>query len=174
MEMFAVGFCLFAFARVAPAAATTAECEPPQGLRREIATKYPGKKVVTLSDLQEDDKGFFQADHGNTCPGLINVDFYGDGKPTQALVLIPNGGTNQNAQLVVAHQVEGGWKVALLARGGPTVPVVWSLPPGSYADVYGKRTIRATRPVIVFFNYESWGLLYAWTGKAVRKICIAD
>lgn len=174
MGMFAVGFCLLAFPRFAPAAPQTAGCDLPQDLHRKIAIKYPGKKVVTLSDLQEDDKGFFQADHGNSCPGLVNVDFYGDGKPTLALVLIPNGSANQNAQLVLAHQVEGGWKVALLAGGGPTVPVVWSLPPGSYSDVYGRRTIQATRPVIVFFKYESWGVLYAWTGKAVTKIWVAD
>jgi len=173
--MCAVGFCLFGFPKAAPAAPQTAGCELPQDLHRKIATKYPGTKVVTLPDLQEDDKGFFQSDHGNSCPGLIKVDFYGDGKPTLALVLIPNGATNQNAQLVVAHQVEGTWKVVLLASGGPNVPVVWSLlPPGDYRDVYGRRTIRATRPVIVFFEYESWGLLYAWTGKAVSKIWIAD
>ncbi len=116
------GFCLFAFAPVTPAAPQTT-CDLPQDLHREIVTKYPGKRVVTLSDLQEDDRGFFQADHGNSCPGLVSVDFYGDGKPTLALVLTASGGTNQNAQLVGAHQVGG------------------SLPPGSYHDVYGKRTM---------------------------------
>ncbi len=171
----AVAFFLFVFAQVAAAAPPNDACELPKDLQREIASKYPGKTVVTMSDLQEDDKGFFQADHGNSCPGLVKVDFYGDGRPTLALVLIPKGGTNQKSELVVAHEVDAGWKIALLATGGPTVPVVWSLPPGKYTNVYGNKTIQATRPVIVFFAYEAWGILYAWTNNnKVAKIWVAD
>jgi hypothetical protein len=170
----AVAFFLFAFAQVAAATPPNDACELPKDLQREIASKYPGKTVVTMSDLQEDDKGFFQADHGNGCPGLVKVDFYGDGRPTLALVLIPKGGTNQKSELV-AHEVDASWKFALLATGGPTVPVVWSLPPGKYTNVYGNRTIQATRPVIVFFAYEAWGILYAWTNNnKVAKIWVAD
>ncbi|MGA9594450.1 MAG: hypothetical protein WBS18_15230, partial [Candidatus Acidiferrales bacterium] len=55
-----------------------------------------------------------------------------------------------------------------------SVPVVWSQPPGEYRDVYGKKTIRATNQVIVFCGYESWAILYAWTGKEVEKIWISD
>jgi hypothetical protein len=172
MALSAVGFCLFVFVQVAVAAPQNGdgECNLPRGLQREIATKYPGRKLVTLSDLQEDDRGFFQKDHGNSCPGLVKVDFYGDGRPTLALVLI----TEDNSELIVAHQVGDSWKTAVLGKGGPSVPVVWSLPPGEYTDVYGTKKIRATRPVIVFFEYEAWGILYAWTGNAVKKIWIAD
>ena len=67
----------------------------------------------------------------------------------------------ESAVLVVAHQVEAIWNITMLATGGPTVPVVWSLPTGEYRDVYGKKTIRATRPVIVFTKYEACGILYA-------------
>lgn len=169
-----VGFYLFVFVQTSLAALPNEACDLPPDLPREITTKYPGKKVVTLSDLQEDDRGFFQADHGNSCPGLVKVDFYGDAKPTLALVLTTKGGASQNAELVVAHQIDATWEITLLATGGSTVPVVWSLPPGKYTDVYGKKTIRATRPVIVFFKYEAWGILYAWTGKAVNKIWVAD
>jgi hypothetical protein len=60
----------------------------PKDLRLEIASKYPGKKIVTLSGLEEDDRAFFQKYHGDDGTGLVNVDFYGDGNPTLALVLI--------------------------------------------------------------------------------------
>jgi hypothetical protein len=165
---------LCVLAQTAVATSRDGACDLPQDLQREVASKYPGKKVVTLTDLPDDDKGFFQADHDNSCPGLVKVDFYGDGKPTLALVLIGKGEGKESAKLVVAHQVEATWKIAMLGTGGPNVPVVWSLPPGEYRDVYGNKTIRATRPVIVFFEYEAWGILYAWTGKAVNKIWIAD
>jgi len=156
--------------QAATAAPQNGECNLPSDLQGEIATKYPGRKLVTLSDLQEDDRGFFQKDHGNSCPGLVKVDFYGDGKPTLALVLI----TKDNSELIVAHQLGDSWKTAVLGKGGPNVPVVWSLPPGEYTDVNGNRKIRASRPVIVFLQYEAWGILYAWTGDAVKKIWIAD
>ena len=146
------------------------KCNPPQDLQHEIATKYRGWKIATLADLDEDDRGFFQKDHGDACPGLVSVDFYGDAKPTLAMVLI----TNDKSELIVAHQVAGLWKTAVLGTGGPSVPVVWALPPGKYSDVYGRKAIQATRSVIVFFRYESWGILYAWSGNAVSKIWIAD
>ncbi len=165
-----IGFCLLVLVQGAAAAPQNRQCDLPQDLQREIPSKYPGRKLVTLSDLQEDDRAFFQKDHGNSCPGLVKVDFYGDGKPTLALVLI----TKENSELIVAHQVDENWRSTVLATGGPSVPVVWSLPPGKYPDVYGDKTIRATRPVIVFFKYEAWGILYAWTGKAINKIWIAD
>jgi hypothetical protein len=169
MMVTAVG-CLFVFVQVTAAAPQNRECDLPRDLQPEIASKYPGLKLATLSDLQEDDRGFFQKDHGNSCPGLVKVDFYGDGKPTLALVLI----SKESSQLIVAHQVGENWRTTVLGKGGASVPVVWSLPPGKYTDVYGQKSIRATRPVIVFYAYESWGILYAWTGNAVNKIWIAD
>jgi hypothetical protein len=165
-----IGFCLLILLPGAAAVPQGRQCDLPQDLQLEISSKYPGRKLVTLSDLQDDDRGFFQKDHGNSCPGLVKVDFYGDGKPTLALVLI----SKENSELIVAHQVGENWRTTVLGKGGPSVPVVWSLPPGKYTDVYGQKAIRATRPVIVFFAYESWGILYAWTGNAVNKIWIAD
>lgn len=35
-------------------------------------------------------------------------------------------------------------------------------------------TIRARHQVIVFCGYESWAILYAWTGKEVVKTWISD
>jgi hypothetical protein len=168
-----VGFCLFLHIPLAAGSQVDA-CSLPEDLRSEVATKYPGKKVVTLADLQDDDRGFFQKDHNSSCPGLVKADFYGDGKPTLALALIGNGKGKDSSVLIVAHQVEGIWKTNTLATGGPTVPLVWSMGPGEYQDVYGEKKIRATRPVIVFCKYESWTILYSWTGNRVAKIWLQD
>jgi hypothetical protein len=167
--------CLFVFVNVAVAAPANDACNLPPDLQHEIAAKYPGAEPVMLAALDADDKGFFQKDHGDACPGLVKVDFYGDGKPTLALVLIAKGETKGKAKLVVAHQVGGQWKTVLLdSADGAPVPVVWSQPPGQYRDVYGKKEIRATKPVIVFTGYESWSILYAWTGSRVAKIWLQD
>jgi hypothetical protein len=171
-----VALALFAFVQFAVAGPPNDPCNLPQDLQREIASKYPGAKVVSSSDLEDDDREFFRKDHDDSCPGLVKVDFYGDGKPTLALVLILKGGLKEHSELIVAHHAGERWKMTRLETGGPSpyAPVVWSQPPGEYRDVYGNKTIRATRPVIVFCKYESWAILYAWTGKEVPKIWIAD
>jgi len=101
----AVGLYLFVFVQMMAAAPPNEACDPPQSLQREIASKYPGAKLVSLSDLGDDDRGFFQKDHGDSCPGLVKVDFYGDGNPTLALVLITKDGAEDNTRLIVATRL---------------------------------------------------------------------
>jgi len=174
--MVAAAFCLFICARPAEAVPSNNKCDLPRGLQREILSRFPGMRIVSSADLASDDKRFFEADHNGECPGLAKVDFYGDGKPTMALVLTSAKRTAGQSQLIVAHLSENKWELACLDTGGSgsTTPVVWSQPAGTYEDVYGNKTIRATHPVIVFCGYESWTILYAWTGNRVSKIWIAD
>ena len=149
-------------------------CALPDGLGRVIASKYRNAHVVTLSDLNQDDQKLFQKEHASTCPGLTRVDFYGDGKPTFALVLLRANGS-QKAELVVVHQVQNQWQTLLVdAADASPVPVAWSEKPGKYDDVYGQKTLSARSPVVVLCGYESWAILYAWTGKQVEKVWISD
>jgi hypothetical protein len=53
----AVGFYLFFFIPMVIAASPGDVCNLPEGLQREIAIKYPGAKLVSLSDLGEDNRG---------------------------------------------------------------------------------------------------------------------
>jgi hypothetical protein len=156
------------------AMAQSDSCELPGTLKTVIATRYSDAKLVTSEDLAKEDKDLFQKDHGNDCPGLVNVDFYGDGKPTFALVLIVGRGAKESAELVVAHQVEQKWETVLLDTAESSVPVAWRQGPGEYEDVYGEKKIRATRPVIVFCGYNSWAILYAWTGGKISKLWLRD
>ncbi len=169
-----VMLCLLASVRVAAAEQTTDPCSLPQTLQREVADKYPGARLVTLKDLAQDDRSLFQKDHGNDCPGLVNVNFYGDGKPTLALVLIVNTGTTMRAELVVAHERAQKWETVLLDKAESSIPVVWSQGPGEYEDVYGEKKLRVTRTGIVFCEYYAWEILYAWTGSRVDKIWLRD
>lgn len=170
----AMGFGLLLFAFDATAGSPNDTCGLPTDLRREIATRYPGRTVVNLSDLGDDDKGFFQKGHGDSCPGLVKVDFYGDGKPTFALVLTTQSATNGKNELVLAHEVGAVWKTTTLQTTEGDAPVVWSDKPGEYKDVYGEKKIRATKPVIVFCRYEAWALLYAWTNNGITEIWLMD
>jgi hypothetical protein len=171
-----VAFCVIALAKFAVAAPPADVCSLPSDLQHELAVKYPGAHVIGLSDLEKDDRGFFRKDHGDSCPGLVKVDFYGDGKPTLALVLTQKEAKAEETELIVARRGKKQWRMTLLGTGGasPYAPAVWSQQPGEYTDVDGNNTVRATRPVIVFSKYESWAILYAWTGSRVAQVWLQD
>lgn len=169
----ALGVYMFAATQMALASTPDDRCALPLGLPEEISKEYPGTRLVSVSDLDEYDRKLFQKDHGTRCPGLVKVDFYGGGKPTWALVLIAGENSKRKAKLVVVSRDADGWEIRLLEITDGT-PVVWREGPGKYEDIYGKNTIRATRPVIVFCGLESWAIVFAWTGKEVVKTWISD
>jgi len=171
--MCAGSFYLFVLIPTVTPASSNDRCAFPPDLRDEISKKYPGTRVVSLADLSEYRRKLFQKDHGARCPGVARVNFYGDGKPTYALVLITGENPKRRAELIVAHQVAEGWETRSLDVTDGT-PVVWREGPGKYDDLYEKKTIRATRPVIVFCGLESWSVAFAWTGKEVEKVQTSD
>ena len=166
-------FLSFGFAPCGTAAPSSEPCDLPQGLRELVAKRFPDRKVEAISDLNEDDKVFYKKDHGAGCPGLVRVNFYGDQRPTLALVLV--GGTNSktNAVLVVARQLDRDWETRVLETADG-FPVVWKERPGKYEDVYKDKRLTAPNPVVVLCGYESWTILYAWDGKDVKKIWLSD
>src|SRR5689334_18044488 len=130
-----MAFCPFVFSREAVAAPATNTCKLPPGLSDVISKKYPGTSLVELTDLSAEDKAFFRKDHGTRCPGLVTVDFYGDGKPTWAVVLLSNAASARTTELLVARQLDHGWRIQSLdiADAAP-VPVVWRQGPAKYQD----------------------------------------
>lgn len=165
---------LFARLPIATAGSPNDACDLPKDLRAIVAAKYPGTAIVTVADLSGGNRALFQKEHGDSCPGLVKVDFYGDGKPAFALELITKNQSNRRTMLVLLHQVAANWKVVALDKADGPVPVIWSEGPGEYADVHGEKKIVATAPVIVFCGYSSWAVLYAWTNNKVAKIWLRD
>jgi hypothetical protein len=159
----------------ATTAAPIDPCVLPRGLDSTISAKFPGAHVAHLADLQDDDKKFFQKDHGSHCPGLVRVNFYGDGKPTWALVLVSGQNQNSKSELIVARKLESDWDIRSITGGSTSgTPVVWREPPGKYESVWGDKPIHARNPVIVYCGYESWMVVYAWNGKAIEKVQMLD
>jgi hypothetical protein len=170
---YAVGFCFLATSQVAAGSQANDGCALPPGLQTEASRRHPGTRPISRDDLDKHDRELFQKEHGARCPGLVSVDFYGDGKPTWALVLVSENGPKRKVELVVAHKVADRWEIRCLETTDGA-PVVWREGPGKYNDVYGEKTIRAAHPVIVLRGYESWAILYAWTGEKVEKVWISD
>src|SRR5258708_8541876 len=168
-----VWFCLFVLVQVAAAQSSSDACDLPKDLRSAVERKYAGTKVVTLSDLSEEDKQLYQKEHSDSCPGLVKVDFYGDDKPTFALPLTTQSQPYPTTNLVLPHRPDSNWEVTTLNKADGPIPVVWSEKPGEYKSVY-QHKIRATRPVIVFCGYSSWAVLYAWTNNRIAKLQLQD
>ena len=171
---FTVILCLLVFGPAVLATPQSEACKLPPDLQRQISTKYPGSRIVTLTDLGDDDKEFFTKDHGSACPGVVSVDFYGDGKPTLALALITGAGEKQRTDLLMVRQLGIQWKTARIeTTNGPT-PVIWRQEPGTYTDIENGKVIRATKPVVVFCHYEAWAIVYAWTVSRIDKVWLLD
>jgi|SRR6266446_4167568 len=148
-------------------------CALPPAFRDGMSKQYPGTHIVTSVDLDEYDRKLFRKDHGTRCPGLVRVNFYGDGKPTGAFLLVSGENPKRKAELVVVRLIDSRWEARTLETTDGT-PVVWSEGPGKYDGISDPKTIRAKYPVVVFCGYGSWTIVYAWTGKEVEKTWTSD
>src|SRR2546425_25872 len=129
----AVSAYLFA-ANQAAAAQPRNQCVPPSGMSEAISKKYPGASIVTLADLEQYNRKLFQKGHGTRCPGLVKVNFYGDGKPTGAFLLVSGENPKRKAELVVVRLIDSRWEARTLETTDGT-PVVWSEGPGKYDGI---------------------------------------
>jgi len=162
--------------QITPAFATEQAIQPcalPLDLQTKISSLFPGTRIVGLGDLVDADRKFYQADHGNHCPGAVRVDFYGDQKPTWAIALISETRETRRSRLLVAHLEDSVWSIRSLESMTGT-PVVWKENPGQFRDVYGEKTIHAKYPVIVLCFYEASAIVYSWNGKKIDKVWISD
>lgn len=153
-------------------------CTPPRSLREQLAVSYPGYEIITTSLLTDSDRSMFRAQHRTSCPGLVRVDFYGDGTPTFAVALAKREQDKLRVALVVARQrtpKPGDWELRRLDETEVAKsPVIWAEPPGRYEETYGSRRIKAAYPVVLLVAYEAWAIVYAWTGKTVTKVWVSD
>jgi hypothetical protein len=153
-------------------AGTDGACALQKDLDRQVAANYPGMAVATLNDLVDDDRVFCVKDHKDVCPGFVNVDFYGDGKPSVAILPVSKG-TNPESELVVARRIGTQWSVRLLASD-VLGAAIFRQSSGKYEDIYGEKSIHAKYPVIVLCKYEAWAIVYSWTGTKLDKVWLSD
>jgi hypothetical protein len=160
---------------VAPvrAQASPDPCAAPPDLMQAVNAEYARGKLVTLADLSESDKKDFQTEAKRKCPGLAALDFYGDGKPTYAVELVWRQEKYPTTKVVIAHKVEDKWNIRLLgtAQG---LAVVTAAEPGSYESVYKDKKIVAPHPTLMFRDFGSFLIVYAWVDGRIDKVWLQD
>lgn len=85
--------------------------------RQQIPPKNTSSGWLTLLKMIG---SLFQQEHGSQCPGVVSVDFYGDGRPTFGVVLLASEAGTRKAQLVIAAEVQNAWKLDVLDTTIPT------------------------------------------------------
>lgn len=172
---FAVIALLVGFAGIAHAQGKS-PCRLPASLSVEVDRLFPGYSVVTQRDLRQGDRSRFRSDHKDSCPGLVGFDFYGNGKPTFGLALFKREGQKMDVKLVVATQPQDPtWSIREVDTADLTAaPVIWMEPPQEFKDVRGERKLKALHPALIFAQYESWAIVYAWNGAGVEKVWVSD
>ena len=132
-------------------------CTVPKTLHNKIIEKYSNYEIVTLKHLIEEDRLTFQKEHSTDCPGLVKLNFWGNGKPTFAILLINSLISKPKYQLIIATNYgEDKWELKTVDNADTTVsPVIWSESSGEYRDVWQENKIIAKYPVILFVNLIS-------------------
>jgi len=156
----------------------SSNCKLPSSLLGQIGELHRGYSVITENALRKNDRSRFRSDHGMSCPGFVKINFYGNELPTYGLALAKRDGKNVQAKLLVATQAEKAtnkWNMVEIDSASSTaIPVIWTEAPGEYKDVHGEKAIRAKHSVLLFVEYESWAIAYAWNGTKVEKVWLSD
>ena len=110
-------------------------CALAPGLREALQQRFGSSRILKASDLYEDERQLFHAEHRGACPGLTSGRFFGPReRPATALVLL-DVEPKKNVRLVVARPAMASWtffEVEELEQG--STAAVSTKGPGTYSD----------------------------------------
>ena len=91
------------------APANAGSCTLAPSLREALKQRFGSSRILNASDLYEDERGLFGAQHRGACPGMTTGRFFGPKeRPALALVLLGVGPKN-NGRLVAARPAMNTW-----------------------------------------------------------------
>jgi hypothetical protein len=155
-----MGLVLIGIATLAPAQAQSCSYDAlPTSVRALVEEKYPGWRLVQLSDLRSDDQTLWKKSHGRECPGLAVGHYENDSENSFAVTLFQRSPKLRQLLAVITglpmpklHVLSQPQEVAYLS-------VVSKLPPGSYADAEGK-PLKVRRESISYEAIEAGAIMY--------------
>jgi hypothetical protein len=142
----------------------------PSSVRAAVEEKYPGWRLVQVSDLRSDDQTLWKKSHGAKCPGLA-VGHYENGSDNSYAITLFQKAPKLRQLLVVItpglpspklHVLSGPQEVAYLS-------VVSKLPPGSYSDAEGK-PVKIGKESISYEAIEAGAITYYYSDGGYRSV----
>lgn len=146
-------------------------CGLPASLRDAVQQRYGAARVLKASDLFDDERALFSADHPGACPGMTHGMFFGARERAATALVLMDVEPKKNIRLVVARPAMATWtfqEVDELDQG--STPVVLKKGPGKYADPRDAATRLAGTDAVVLTGYETWERIYVWNGRAFERL----
>lgn len=153
----------------------TESCALAPRLREALQQRFGTTRVLKASDLYEDERALFKAEHGGGCPGVATGRFFGaKERPAVAIVLL-DVEPKKNIRLVVARPALSSWtlvEVDEMDQG--STAVVGRKGPGAYADLPSAKTRATKNDVVTLTGYESWQRVYIWNGRTFDRLQVVE
>ena len=152
-----------------------APCALPSSLSAALKEHFGSSRILKPSDLYEDERGLFSAEHKGACPGMTTGRFFGPKeRPAIALVLF-DAEPGKPGRLVVARPAMSTWTFFEITEveAGSTA-VVWREGPGIYRGPEEPKIRESKNDVVVLSGYDTWKRAYIWNGRVFDRLQLGD
>lgn len=149
----------------------------PPSARALITTNFPNFHVVTISDLDSDERSEWRGSESTQCPGLLKGEF-GRGFYGYAVSLKHESSNFQSiAALVFLQNEHGRYSLHVLSPSSDVTghTLVISIgPPGKYHPVESKRVMQTHWPMIIYEAIGAGATGYYYAGQAWHSILLSE
>jgi len=148
----------------------------PEKLRSEITRKFPSSKIEETSDLAPEYREMWVKSHSSDCPGVAAGNYKGAGRSLFAVLLVSSDHDKPGAQLLVIDPTSSSRFLVLetvrIATASPNV--IYTLPPGAYADPEGGQKVRIPYDGVVLEQLEVGSILYYYRAGSFHKLILSE
>jgi hypothetical protein len=143
-----------------------------------LKARFPGLQIVTLADLDQDERQAWSTAHPGMCPGIASGKFDPAHKITYAVSLFrPLGNYRYREALVLLTQEEGKYFASILSPESEVtahVYVVWQQSAGAFKDAETGKRVRAVWPIITYEAIEAGATAYYWQGSEFKSFVLSQ
>lgn len=143
-------------------------CALPAKLREALQERFGSSRVLTASDLYEDERALFRAEHPRGCPGVAVGKFFTASERPAYAVVLKGVEPKKNLLLVIARPALKAWILfeadELDAGATPAVGRAKAAVDQGATPVRG-----GSRDAVTLTSYETWRRLYVWNGRAFER-----
>jgi hypothetical protein len=155
---------------------STCQDRLPEKLRSEITKKFRSSKIEETSDLAPEYREMWVKAHSSDCPGVAVGKYKGAGRSLFGVLLVSTDPAKPGAKLLVVDPASGNRFLVLETVGIATASpnVIYTLPPGAYADPEGGQKVRIPYDGVVLEQLEVGSILYYYRAGTFHKLILSE